>query len=849
MAARLLFGASAMASQLLTDLQHGVRLLRKAPLFTTLVIASLGIGIGANGAIFTLLDQIVLRPLPVERADRLVQITIDGEFEGDTWGDGTEISYPMFLDLRDHEAFAGMFARMPWALHVNARGRTERINGELVSGRYFGVLRVPAAIGRVITDEDDRMKSGAPVAVLSHAYWRSHYGSDPAVIGQTLTVNSHTFTVIGVARDGFDGINVGRATDMWVPMAMKPLLTPGWDDLDRRRARFARVFGRLKDGVDAAGAQAALQPLFKSIRAHELADAVFAGKNDDVKKRFADARLVLTPGARGSSGLTEGVATPLWILMGIGGVVLLVACANVAGLLLARGMGRQREVAIRLALGASRTRIAVQLLLESLLLGALGSGAGLLVATWTISPLMILLVGADRRTAISTALDVRVLTFMMILGCVTALLFGVAPAVQASGAGAGTALKDRSATAAGRADMRTRKTLVAAQVALSVLLVAGSVLFLRSLQNLLSQNPGFVTSNLAAFSVEPSLNGYSPARVIALTHRLRDELKRMPEVSSVGFLGVRLLEGGSWNSGMTLTATSGRQSVYVFNNTVSPGYFATMGIPLLLGRDFTDRDRRDATATEGEERVRSAIVNQRFVDMFLKGANRIGARLGFGQDPNTPTPIEIVGVVGTSKYVGLKDEAEAQAFYPMLEAEPRRFTAYVRTSGTVDAVFGTVRRVMQNIDPTLPIYDLMTMEMQVARSVADDRMIAILATVLACIGTVLCVLGLYGVVAYTVSRRTREVGIRMALGALGSQVTLLFFREAAGVVAVGVVAAVPLLYASARYIQAQLYGIDALNPQAIAGAIALLGAVALIGALVPALRAARIQPLTALREE
>ena len=837
-----------MVSQLLNDLEHGLRLLRKAPLFTTLVIASLGVGIGANGAIFTLLDQIVLRPLPVERPERLVQISIDGTFEGDTWGNGTEISYPMFLDLRDHEAFEGLFARFPWALHVNARGRTARVNGELVTGRYFSVLGVPAALGRVISDDDDRVKSGAPVAVLSHAYWRSQYARDPKVVGQTLTINSHTFTVIGVAREGFDGIDVGRATDVWVPMAMKPQLTPGWDHLDNRRSRFAQVFGRLKDDVSIEQAQAALQPVFKSIRATELTDAVFAGKTDEVKKRFAESRIAVTPAPRGTSR-TDEVASPLWILMGIGGVVLLVACANVAGLLLARGMGRQREVAIRLALGASRKRIALQLLVESLLLGVLGSGAGLLVATWTVSPLMMLLVGPDQRTAISTTLDARVLAFMMLLGCVTALLFGLVPALQASGAPAGTALKDRTATAAGRADMRTRKVLVAAQVALSVLLVAGSALFLRSLQNLLSQNPGFATSNLVAFSVEPSLNGYSSEAAIKLMDRLREELKRTPEVSSVGFAGVRLLLGGSWNSGMTLTAPPGRQQVYTYNNAVTPGYFATMGIPLLLGRDFNERDRHVRLARNEDLQFRSAIVNQKFVDTFLKGANPIGARLGFGQDPNTPTPIEIVGVVGTAKYIGIKDEAEAQAFFPMLESEPRRFTAYVRTSGPPEALFATVRRVMQNIDPTLPIYDLITMEAQVGRSVADDRMIAVLATVLACIGSVLCVLGLYGVVAYTVSRRTREVGIRMALGALGRQVTLLFFREAAAVVAIGVVAAVPLLYMSARYIQAQLYGIDALNPQTIAAAIALLGAVALIGALVPAPRAARIQPLTALREE
>jgi predicted permease len=439
---------------------------------------------------------------------------------------------------------------------------------------------------------------------------------------------------------------------------------------------------------------------------------------------------------------------------------------------------------------------------------------------------------------------------MMILGCVTAILFGVVPAIQASRAAAGTALKDRSATSTGRSEIRTRKALVAAQIALALLLVVGSALFLRSLRNLLTENPGFVTSNLVAFSIEPSLNAYSPERIKQLVARLRADLTRTPGVSDVAFLGVRILEGGSWNSSMTVTGAGiGRQHAFTFNNTVTPGYFATMRIPLLAGRDFTDQDRRTGKVPEGEPDFRSAIVNQMFVDRFLKGANPIGARLGFGQDPATPTDIEIVGVVGTSKYIGIKDDAGPQAFFPMLEAEPRTLTAYIRTSVAPETLFAAIRRLMQTIDPALPVFDMITMETQVGRSVADDRMIAILATVLAVIGTILCVVGLYGVVAYTVLRRTREVGIRVALGALRRQITLLFFREAVTVVVLGIAAAVPLLLLGARAIQTQLHRIEALNPATIVLAIASLAGVALAGALVPALRAARIHPVNALREE
>jgi predicted permease len=833
---------------ILSDCQHACRLIGKAPFFTILVVASLGVGIGANAAIFSLLDQIVLRPLPVSDPHRLVQLRMDGEFVGNTWGDGSEMSYPMFLDLREHQAFSGVFAQFPWALHVTARGRTERINGELVSGRYFSTLGIQPAAGRLIDDRDDRLGDGAPVAVLSHAYWQSHYHGDHGVVGQTLTVNSHPFTIIGVAGANYHGIDVGAAARIFVPMATKPQLTPGWNGLDDRRSRFAKVFARLHEGVSADQAQSALQPVFRRIRESELADATFAGKTDQLKQRFLDARLEIVSAARGHSNLSDEVRSSLWILMAIGGVVLLVACANIAGLLLARGMGRAREIAVRLALGATRRRVAAQLLVESLVLGLLGAAAGTLVASWSVAPLMGLLVG-DEGTAVSTSPDLRLVGFAALLGVATACFFGLFPAIHASRLAARQALKDRTATVGGRSEVRLRKGLVAAQVALALLLVVSSLLFLRSVRHLTSQSPGFVTSNLIAFGVEPSLNGYSPEQTKTFASRLERELEGVPGVSAVGIAAFRILRGGSWNSGITATADGlERTTLRSFNNIVMPGYFAAMRIPLLRGRDFTEADRRTGPAPAGEP-YRVAIANQLFVNRFLNGADPLTARVGFGQDPGTATPIQIVGVVGTSKYIGMKNDAEPQLFFPLLEDEPTSFTVYVRTAGTPEALFETVRETVQTLDPMLPIFDLMTMETQAGRSIADDRMIAVLATLLAAIGTILCIVGLYGVVAYAVLRRTREVGVRVALGALRRQITLLFFREAVVVVGVGVLAALPLLFVAARFIEAELYGIRALNLPTIAIAVVALTAVALAGALLPALKAARIQPVSALRSE
>jgi predicted permease len=835
----------------IADVRYAFRTLRKSPLFTVLAAASIALGIGANTTIFTLLDQIVLRPLPIERPDELVQVSIDGSFVGNSWGDGTELSYPMYRDLQAHNAvFTGMFARFEWAMHLTAGSSTERVSGELVSGTYFPVLGIKAVEGRLIGPADDKNQAAQPVAVLSYGYWKSRFAGDASVVNQKVIVNGHPLTVIGVAQEGFSGVDVGVATQVFVPMMMKPQMTPGWNMLDDRRGRFARVFARLRHGVTPEQAQASLQPFFKSMRLDELKDPSFADNSDFDKQEFRRATLKIDAVPSGHSEAANEMSDSLWTLMAIVAGVLLITCANVAGLLVARGIARQREIAIRLALGGSRVRVVQQLVVESLILGAIGAVAGLLVAAWGTSLLLGFFVDPDVALSVSASPDARIVAFTLMLAFGAAAIFGLVPALQATRPALAATLKEQAGSVVSGGPMRLRKALVVGQVALSLLLLAGAGLFVRSLQNLLRQDPGFKTANLMTFTVDPSLNGYESARTKQMAMELVDRVSRLPGVKGASAAGQPILNGGSWNSTVRVegyAATEG-EDVTSYNNTVLPGYFSTLRIPLLLGRDFTRQDVRSPGNTEFGFRI--AIANRKFVEKYLRGVNPIGRHVGFGGAPNTPTPTEIVGVVGTSKYVSIRDDSEPQLFFPMLETDnPRSLVLYVRTTQPPSALADTLRQVVREVDPNLPIVRMRTMEAQVNRSLATERLVAGLSTVLGVLATLLAVVGLYGVMAYTVTRRTREVGIRMALGARARLVAWLFLREATTLIVIGFAIGVPSVWAFGRYVQNQLYGVAPLDPLTIGAAMVGLGAIAAAGALVPALRAARINPLSALREE
>jgi predicted permease len=844
-------------THLLSDIRYAIRSLRKAPLFTIVATTSIALGIGANTAIFTMLDRIVLRPLPIERPHELVQIRFDGAFIGNSWGDNSELSFPMFEEFRDHNTvFSGMFARFGWLMHVNTGQGTERVTGELVTGAYFDVLGVRPALGRLITPDDDRHVGSHPVAVLNYGLWKNQFAAERDVVGRKITINGRPFTIIGVTEERFKGIeasaDLGIVTEVYVPMMMKPQLTPGWNYLDDRRARFARVFGRLRPGVTAEQAEAALQPFFRQIRERELKDAFFARVSASTKRAFREASIQVVSVPQGASGLRRSLNEPLWTLMAIVVGVLLIACANVAGLLLARGVSRQREIAIRQAVGGSRARLVQQLLVESLVIAAAGAAAGAFLATWGTSVLMAMLGSLSPEVTVSesAAPDARVLVFTIGLALVTGLLFGTVPALQTSNPAVAPTLKDQAGTVIAGGPVRLRKALVTAQVALSLLLLTGAGLFVRSLQNLLAQDPGIDTADLVAFTVDPSLNAYEPQRNRQFSADLIRRIRSLPGVVKASAAGIPILQGDSWNSSMTVEGydPSEGQAPVAFNNTVMPGYFDTLGIPLLLGRDFTDGDVRTAPPVEGERGI--AIANQLFVDRYFGGRNPLGRHVGFGSEPGTKTPIEIVGVVGTAKYRGIRDEAEPQLFFPLLQdASPRFLAVFVRTSGAPSSVFPQLRAAVRELDADLPVYDMRTMEMQVQRSLANERLVAGLSSALGVLATLLAVVGLYGVMAYTVTRRRREVGIRMALGAQAVRVAWLFLREASYVVLVGFGVGLPAVWAAGRYIQSQLYGVEPLDPGTIAAAMVGLAAVATAGALVPALRAARINPLAALREE
>ena len=839
-------------TNLFSDFRIAVRTLWKAPLFTTLTVVSLALGIGANTTIFTLLDQVVLRKLPVDRPDELVQVRIDGDFNGNSWGDGSEISYPMYLEFQEHNAvFSGMFARFDYQMHVGSGRGIERVNGELVSGTYFSTLRVAAAAGRLFTPDDDTAPGAHPVAVLSHDYWKTHFSGDPAVVGRKLTVNSHPFTVIGVAAEGFSGIDVGTATQIFVPMMMKAQMTPGWNYLDDRRGRFARVFARLKPGQTAASATTGLQPSFKAQRAEELKAPYFSKTTAFTKREFQRASIEVVPASQGHSGTRTYLTEPLWTLMAIVIGVLLIAGANVTGLMLARGVSRQREMAIRLAVGGTRYRILRQLVVESLVIASTGAGLGLLLAVWGTSLLLGLFVDSESAIAVSASPDARVLLFNFALALVAGLAVGLVPAWQTTRPDLAPTLKEQSGSVVSGGSVRLRKAIVVIQVALSLLLLIGAGLFVRSLSNLLAQDPGFEPANLVAFNLEPSLNGYDSDKTKRLASTIIERLATTPGIATVGVSGRRILDGGSWNSTVSLDGRAAKpgEPVISFNHVVMPGYFTAMRIPLLRGRDFTVHDAHwGSPAGQGEFRV--AIANRKFVERYLGAADPIGRRVGFGGDPGTPTKIEIVGVVGTSKYVALRDEAEPQLFFPILETSaPPALSVYVRTRHEPTAVFETLRRTIRELDANLPVFQMVTMEQQVNRSVTNERVIAGLSSVLGVLASLLAVVGLYGVMAYTVTRRTREIGIRMALGAQARGVAWLFVREAVILVGLGFLVAVPAAWALGRYVESLLYGLKPADPVTMVAAMSALAAIAATGAAVPARRATRINPLKALREE
>jgi predicted permease len=823
------------------DFRYALRTLRKTPGFTAVVVLTLALGIGANAAIFSLTDQLLLRLLPVKDPQQLVVLDGPGAFMGRTFNNGT-FSYPMYRDFRDrNRVFDGVIGRFPLPLTLAVDGQAERVSGELVTGNYFEVLGVAAAAGRTLTPQDDLVPGGHPVAVLSYNYWTRRFANDPGVVNRTLTLNGLAMTVVGVAPPGFHGIVVGENPDIMVPIMMKAQMTPTWDDLQNRRSRWITVMARVKPSVGRERAEAAMNVLYRQINEQEIAELKTASKT--FRERFVGKHLFLQPGQKGRSDLRQQFSTPILVLMGMVGLVLLIACANVANLLLARGAARQKEVAIRLALGASRRSIVRERLVESFLLAAAGAVLGLAFAWWTGGLLLRMLPFDEAVRTLSATPDLRVTAFAAAAACLTALLFGLAPALQSTRPVLTSTLKDEAGSIVGGAGQaRLRKALVIAQVGLAVLLLAGAALFARSLYNLKTLNPGFQTEQLLGFSIDPSLNGYSRERAIDLFQRLQGQLAQLPDVTGATASVVPLMTDSTWSSTIKVEGYQAKdgEDMNPDVDAVGPGFFTTLGQPLVAGREFTVKD--------GATTPKVAVINETMAKYFFGSGNPLGHRIGWNRQGTID--IEIVGVVKDSKTTTLRQTPRRFVYVPFAqETELGQITFYLRARGDAASLAASARDAARRIDPNLPVFEMKTMTRVVDESLFTERMVAMLSIAFGALATVLAAIGLYGVMSYAVARRTREIGIRMALGAERGSVMWLVLREVALMVAIGVAVGLPATIALSRIVQSQLFEISSHDPIALAAATAGLAAVALAAGYLPARRATQVEPVIALRYE
>jgi predicted permease len=834
-------------ARFLFDLRFAFRNLRRSPLFALVAVASLALGIGANTAIFTLIDQLMLRLLPVSQPEQLVMIWSTGPHIGNNRG-ARAASYPMYQDFqRQAQAFSSVFCRFGTAVSLSFNGQTERVNAELVSGNYFQALGVRPALGRVFSpEEDDRVYKGHPVAVLSHEYWVSRFVADPSVIGQKLLVDNYPMTIVGVSAAGFTGLDPARSPQIRVPIQMKPLMTPGWDEIGDRRSQWIQIFARMKPGYTVESAKASLQPLFTGILRDELTRPEMKDTTQYYRDRFLERKVLIEQAANGYSEMRRSYSTALIVLMCMVGLVLLIACFNVANLLIARAVARQREIAVRLSVGASRWQLIRQLLIESLVLSAAGGALGLFLAVAIIRGLLHFLPGSGPTLMLRAEPDLRILLFNGALAVATGILFGLMPALQSLKVELWNTLKGAVGTVSGGGSgVRLRKSLVVAQVAFSFLLLAASGLFVRTLANLKQTNAGFKDlDNLVTFQIDPALNGYDVPRLKSFYRRLLENVRATPGVKAAGYATEPVLSGDEWDSTMGVEGHQVKdgEDTQAFMNSISTGYWKTMGVPLLEGRDFNDHDA-------GKD-IQVAIVNRKFATHFFGSRSPIGRHIGFGNGPRSKLNIEIVGVTEDSLYEGPREGVHRQVFVPFLQMDfPASAAFYVRTALDSKSMFGALRRKVQELDAAMPVYRMKTLEHQLDDTLSTERLIAVLSAAFGILATLLAAIGLYGVMAFVVARRTREIGLRMALGAQPGLVVWMVMRETILLVAAGLALGVPAALLAGRYVSTQLFGVKPTDLVAAAAALVILAAVAAMAGFLPARRASTIDPIQALRYE
>jgi putative ABC transport system permease protein len=833
------------------DLRYGLRLLRRSPGFTFVAVLTLALGIGANTAIYTLLDQALLRSLPVKAPNRLVVLRFSGDDTGSTHARGDSqivFSYPLYRDLRDHNSvFSGLIATSWAQVGVQWHNQPGLADAELVSGNYFGVLGLQPALGRLMVASDDLAEDGNPVTVLSFNYWQRRFGSDPKIVNQSISINGHPFTVIGVAPPGFHSVVGGDNPAVFVPMTMKPEITPGWNDLEERRSKWLHIVGRLKPGPTRAQAQAGIDQLWHSIRADELKQL---GHNS---QRFRDAfltnsHLFLGNGSKGVP-VRGTVPMTLLIVMGMAALMVLMSCANVASLLLVRVARRTREISVRYALGAQRTRLVQQLLAEGLLLGLAGGAIGMFLAPQIAAVLIRTIWGVGRiQVAFSQHPDLRILTFNFGLALFVSVIFSLVPAFQFRRPDVTQALKQQSSVIAG-GSIYLRRATVAAQIALSLLLLVGAGLFVRTLQNLKTLDMGFTTDHLVTFSVDPKLAGYEDTQTVALYQQILEKLSDLPGAQSAAATNDPELANNNWGSNITIAGYRPAEGDHMNVEwaRVSPGYFLTMKTPLLAGREIEPSDR------VGTHKV--AVVNESLARRYFgQPQDALGHYFCAGAGDVTPD-IEIVGVVKDARHTTVREDVRRSVFTPYLQ-DPQlgpvyRFgmTFYVRTWQDPKAAESTIRAAMQALDSKLVLDAFRTMQEQVEDNLSDERVIAFLATSFGVLAALLAAIGIYGVLAYSTAQRTREIGIRIALGATRTEVIRMVLSEVARLTAIGLAAGLPLCVVLARAVRDQLFGISNYDPLTLFAVCAVILAVAFSSAVLPARRAAKVDPMVALRYE
>ena len=834
------------------DLRLALRGLGRNPLFATVAVLSLALGIGANTAIYTLIDQILLRKLPIKAPEQLVMLQQQGPHAGSNMGTRMH-SYPMYREFQQRaEPFAEVLARRTAEMSVTVDGATERLSGEMVSGNYFSMLGVPAAVGRVFSSqEDDRVYEGHPVVVLSHDYWVRRFNADRGVVGRKVLVNNYPMTIVGVSAAGFAGLDPTRSSQIRVPILMKPAVVPEWAwlKIDDERTRWVQVFARLKPGYTVESAAGPMQGLFLQIRQHELTLPGAKDFSPYVREQFMKGTLRVIKADIGFSQLRNDFSTPLLVLMAMVGLVLLIACANVANLLIARGFMRQKEIAVRLSIGASRGQLVRQLLVESLLLAALGGVAGIVVAVGLTKALLAFIPIEGAPLLVTPTPDARVLTFTFVLTMATGIVFGLLPALRASRPDTWATLKDTVGAVAGSGgSLVLRKGLVAAQVALSFLLLFGAGLFVQSLQNLKGTDTGVALDNLVTFQLSPALSGYDDTRTQTLYRQLKERLDGAPGVVSAAWAGVPILSGDEWDSTMSVEGHQAKdgEDMQAFMNALSPAYFTTMQIPMVEGRDFRPGDE-GPIGPEGQPETRVAIVNKQFADHFFPGQSALGRHLAFGNRPGLKYTIEIVGVTANSLYEGPREGIRRQVFIPSTGKQGATF--YVRTQTPSEQAFSMIRRELAALDAGIPAYSVKTVEGQLDETLLTDHLIASLSAGFGFLATLLASVGLYGVMAFVVARRRKELGLRLALGADPAQVVWLVMREVLMLLAIGLGVGLPAAIGLGRYVGSQLYGIEANDPWMAVATTAVLTLVSAAAGFIPARRASQIDPNLALRYE